>query len=99
MARFVFEPEIRWIVLILPSATKRAPSVRSNSLRKVGILRRNGSVSDRCAVESAFARFSEMMRMRPAWARSPEAAIAIDFRKSIVPHLFSRAISVCRARS
>jgi hypothetical protein len=27
--------------------------------------------------------FSEITRMRPAWARSPEAAIAIDFRKSM----------------
>src|SRR5262245_30947621 len=26
--------------------------------------------------------FSEMTRMRPAWARSPDAAIAIDLRKS-----------------
>src|SRR5437773_8342833 len=26
--------------------------------------------------------FSEMMRMRPACARSPDAAMAIDFRKS-----------------
>jgi hypothetical protein len=28
--------------------------------------------------------FSEMIRMRPAWTRSPEAAIAIDFRKSML---------------
>src|SRR3954463_13798210 len=62
----------------------RASSERSSSERKVGILRRNGSVPGRCAVESALAMFSEMTRMRPAWARRPEAAIAIDFRKSIV---------------
>src|SRR3954470_19882099 len=27
--------------------------------------------------------FSEMILMRPAWTRSPDAAIAIDFRKSM----------------
>jgi hypothetical protein len=27
--------------------------------------------------------FSAMIRMRPAWARRPEAAIAIDFKKSM----------------
>ena len=36
------------------------------------------------AVESAFAIFSEMTRIRPAWARSPEAATAIVFVKSKV---------------
>jgi hypothetical protein len=28
--------------------------------------------------------FSEMMRMRPAWAGNPDAAIAIDLKKSIL---------------
>src|SRR5436309_7946330 len=74
-------------VLILPSATIRAPSARSKAEPNVGIRRRYGSASARCAVESAFAIFSERTRMRPDWARRPEAAIAIDFRKSIVPHL------------
>src|SRR5262249_61285687 len=74
-------------VLILPSATTRAPSARSKAEPNVGIRRRYGSASARCAVESALAMFSERTRMRPDWARSPEAAIAIDFRKSIVPHL------------
>jgi hypothetical protein len=40
------------------------------------------------AVESALAMFSEMMRIRPAWARRPDAAIAIDFKKSIRPPSF-----------
>jgi hypothetical protein len=40
--------------------------------------------------------FSEMMRMRPACARRPEAAIAIDLRKSMS---FSLAFSASRARS
>ncbi len=33
-------------------------------------------------VESALAMFSEMMRMRPACARRPEAAMAMVLRKS-----------------
>jgi hypothetical protein len=36
--------------------------------------------------------FSEMTRMRPAWARRPEAAIAIDFRKSMDHRLSSPAL-------
>jgi hypothetical protein len=51
---------------------------------KVGILRRNGSAPGVDAVESALAMFSAITRIRPAWARSPEAAIAIDFRKSML---------------
>src|SRR5215467_12813136 len=51
--------------------------------------RRNGSPSGRGAVESALAMFSERTRMRPDWARKPEAAIAIVFKKSIVAHLSS----------
>jgi hypothetical protein len=31
--------------------------------------------------------FSEMMRIRPAWARNPDAAIAIDFMKSMMKFL------------
>src|SRR5262245_2834315 len=84
-------------VLILPSATTRAPSARSMAERKVGIRRRNGSASARCAVESALAMFSERTRMRPDWARRPEAATAIVFRKSIVPHLSSLACQLALA--
>jgi hypothetical protein len=40
-------------------------------------------------VESALAIFSEITRIRPLWARRPEAAIMIDFRKSIVFPLLS----------
>src|SRR5215468_10655103 len=60
-----------------------ASSARSISERKVGILRRYGSPPGRCAVESALAMFSEITRMRPVCARRPDAAIAIDLRKSI----------------
>src|SRR5882724_373277 len=83
-------------VLILPSATTRASSARSKAERKVGMRRRNGSPSGRCAVESALAIFSEITRMRPAWARSPEVAIAIDFRKSML--LYSCALRACPYR-
>jgi len=45
-------------------------------------LRRYGSAPGAAGVESALAMFSEMMRMRPAWARRPEAAMAMVLRKS-----------------
>jgi hypothetical protein len=35
-------------------------------------------------VDSALAMFSEMTRMRPDWAFKPDAAIAIDFKKSMI---------------
>src|SRR5215467_5662159 len=76
-------------VLIVPSATTRASSARSKLVLNVGMRRRNGSASGRGAVESALAMFSERTRMRPDWARKPEAAIAIVFKKSIVLHLSS----------
>ncbi len=76
----------------------RASSARSTSERKVGIRRRNGSEPGCEAVESALAMFSEITRMRPAWARRPEAAIAIDFRKSMVPKS-PDFMTACRARS
>src|SRR5215831_8787248 len=76
-------------VLILPSATTRASSARSKLVRNVGMRRRNGSAPGLGAVESALAMFSERTRIRPDWARNPEAAIAIVFKKSIVAHLFS----------
>src|SRR5712691_5625804 len=68
-----------------PSATMRASSARSISERKVAILRRKGSAPGPGAVESALAMFSEITRMRPAWARSPEAAMAIERKKSMAP--------------
>src|SRR5438477_9067097 len=40
--------------------------------------------------------FSEMMRMRPAWARSPDAAIAIDFRKSTAVLLACWNLAACQ---
>src|SRR5215471_8005356 len=40
-----------------------------------------GSAPGRCGVESAFAMFSEMIRIRPACARKPEAATACVFTK------------------
>jgi len=55
----------------------------SSVVVKVATLRRNGSAPAVFAVESALARFSAITRMRPAWERSPEAAIAIDFTKSM----------------
>src|ERR1700730_6130169 len=67
-----------------PSFTTRAPSALSISDWKVAILRRYGSPPDCEGVESALAMFSEMTCMRPAWARRPEAAIAIDFIRSMV---------------
>ena len=38
----------------------------------------------RCGVESALAIFSEMIRIRPAWARRPDAAMVSVLRKSKV---------------
>src|SRR5579864_2435063 len=67
---------------VLPSPTKLTSSVRSTSVWKVEILRRYGSAPGLAGVESALAMFSEMMRMRPAWARRPLAAIAMVLRKS-----------------
>jgi hypothetical protein len=46
------------------------------------------------AVESALAMFSAMTRMRPASARIPVAAIAIDLMKSIT----ARGLHAPRAR-
>jgi hypothetical protein len=66
-----------------PSPTTCALSSRSSSERKVTMRRRYGSPPGAVAVESALAMFSEMMRMRPACARIPVAAIAIDLMKSI----------------
>jgi hypothetical protein len=50
--------------------------------------------------------FSDRMRMRPACARRPEAAMAIDLRKSIYALQFMVSmilsgimLSACRARS
>ena len=51
---------------------------------KVVILRGYKSEPAATAVESALAMFSEMMRMRPACAGNPDAAIAIDLKKSIL---------------
>src|SRR5581483_9429527 len=67
-----------WSVRTGPSATTLASSVRSTSVWNDAILRRYGSAPGAGAVESALAMFSEMMRMRPAWARKPDAAMAID---------------------
>jgi hypothetical protein len=36
--------------------------------------------------------FSEITRIRPAWARKPEAAIAIDLRKSTADLLFLTSV-------
>src|SRR5690348_6634563 len=69
-------------VCTLPSSTSWVSSVRSSSLRKVAIFRRYGSEPGRCGVESALAMFSEMIRMRPAWARKPDAAMVSVLRKS-----------------
>src|SRR5262249_39315019 len=72
-----------WSLRTGPSATTRASSERSSSERNVGMRRREGSPPGVCAVESTLAMFSEVTRMRPAWARSPDAAMAIDFTKSM----------------
>src|SRR6266481_5658545 len=68
--------------LTLPSATTLASSVRSSSEVNVGTLRRYGSPPAVGAVESALAIFSEITRIRPAWARSPEVAMLIERAKS-----------------
>src|SRR4051812_39615615 len=68
--------------LMRPRDTTLASRVRSSVEEKVGTLRRYGSPPGVCAVESALAMFSEITRMRPAWARRPEVAIPIDLAKS-----------------
>src|SRR6185437_3093538 len=67
---------------VLPSPTSFTSSARSTSVWNVVTLRRYGWVPGLEGVESALAMFSEMMRMRPAWARRQEAAIAMVLRKS-----------------
>src|SRR6185295_6444196 len=69
-------------VLTLPRVTTLASSVRSSAEEKVGTLRRYGSPPAVGAVESAFAIFSEITRIRPACARSPEVAMLIERAKS-----------------
>src|SRR5438477_5942100 len=68
--------------LTRPSATTLASSARSSVEEKVGTLRRYGSPPATGAVDSALAMFSEITRIRPAWARRPEVAIPIDREKS-----------------
>ena len=68
-----------------PSATTRASSARSIVGAEGRNLAAKGSAPGFCAVESALAMFSEMIRMRPACARNPDAAIEIDFKKSMGP--------------
>src|SRR3954463_3065652 len=72
-----------------PSPTVRASSVRSSSEVKLGTLRRYGSAPGVCAVDCALAMFSEITRMRPAWARRPEVAIPIDRVKSLTSSAMS----------
>src|ERR1700710_1313720 len=69
-------------VLTLPKVTTFASSVRSSAEEKVGTLRRYGSPPAVGAVESAFAIFSEITRIRPACARSPDVAMLIERTKS-----------------
>src|SRR5882757_7851378 len=71
-----------WSGRTFPSDTVFASSVRSSSEENVGTLRRYGSPPAVAAVESALAIFSEITRIRPAWARSPEVAMLIERAKS-----------------
>src|SRR5437763_17045244 len=57
-----------WSVLILPSVTTLASSVRSSADENVGTLRLYGLPPAIGEVESALAVFSEITRMRPACA-------------------------------
>src|SRR5664280_1283534 len=66
----------------VPSFQTEVDRTLDVQLVELGTLRRYGSAPGAAGVESALAMFSEMMRMRPAWARRPEAAMAMVLRKS-----------------
>ena len=97
MTGFVFQTESGTVGLHLAEfdhlSVERAIefAAKGRNLAAVGI------GAGRCGVESALAMFSEMMRIRPACARKPEAAIVSVLMKSTVA--LPWPLSACRAQS
>jgi hypothetical protein len=86
-----------WSGRIRPSSTTLASRLRSKWRLKLATLRRYGSPPGRSAVESAFAMFSAITRIRPDCAFRPEAATESVFRKSMIRYLLPAAMrSICR---
>src|SRR3954463_14002234 len=81
-----------WSVLILPSVTTLASSVRSSADENVGTLRLYGLPPAVGEVESALAIFSEITRIRPACARRPEVAMLIERAKSLPSSAMIRSL-------